>query len=85
VVSTKDGVQAQFGSDVQSADNTDQTQQQLLTAIGNQRQSVSGVSLDEEMTNLVTFQRAYQASSRVMTTIDAMLDTLINHTGTVGL
>jgi flagellar hook-associated protein 1 FlgK len=37
------------------------------------------------MTNLVTFQRGYQASARMMTTIDSMLDTLINHTGTVGL
>ncbi len=76
---------SKVGSDIQSVQNNDQTQQAVLTAIGNQRQSVSGVSLDEEMTHLVTFQRAYQASSRVMTTMDSMLDTLINHTGTVGL
>ena len=57
----------------------------MLTAISNQRQSVSGVSLDEEMTNLISYQRAYQASARMMTTIDSTLDTLINHTGTVGL
>jgi flagellar hook-associated protein 1 len=75
----------QVGSDAQSAQNTQQTQQSLLTAIDNQRQSVSGVSLDEEMTNLISFQRGYQASARMMTTIDGMLDTLINHTGTVGL
>jgi len=76
---------AQVGSDAQSAQNTQQTAQSLLNAIGNQRESVSGVSLDEEMTNLISYQRAYQASSRMMTTIDSMLDTLINHTGTVGL
>jgi flagellar hook-associated protein 1 FlgK len=46
---------------------------------------VSGVSLDEEMTNMITFQRGYQASSRVMSTMDDMLDTLINRTGRVGL
>jgi flagellar hook-associated protein 1 FlgK len=46
--------------------------------------SQSGVDLDEETTNLVTFQHAYQAAARVMTTIDSMLDTLINHTGLVG-
>ena len=42
----------------------------------------SGVSLDEEMANLVRFQRAYQASSRAMSTMDEMLDVLINRTGT---
>ena len=33
---------------------------------------------------MLTYQRAYQASSRVLTTLDDMLDTLINHTGLVG-
>jgi flagellar hook-associated protein 1 len=74
-----------IGSDVQSSQSTQQNAQSLLTAISNQRQSVSGVSLDDEMTNLITYQRAYQASARMMSTIDATLDTLINHTGTVGL
>ncbi len=73
------------GSDVQSTQNTEQIAQSVLSAISDQRQSVSGVSLDEEMTNLIQFQRGYQASARVMTTMDSMLDTLINHTGTVGL
>ena len=76
---------AQVGSDVQSNQSTLTTANTLLTSINNQRQSVSGVSLDEEMTNLITYQRAYQASARMMTTIDATFDTLINHTGTVGL
>ena len=44
----------------------------------------AGVSLDEEMTNMILYQRSYQASSRVITTVDEMLDTLINRTGTVG-
>jgi flagellar hook-associated protein 1 FlgK len=43
-----------------------------------QRQSVSGVSVDEEMANLVKFQRAFQASARVVTTVDEMLETIIN-------
>ena len=76
---------SQVGSDVQSSSSTMTTAQTMLTAISNQRQSVSGVSLDEEMTNLISYQRAYQASARMMTTIDSTLDTLINHTGTVGL
>jgi flagellar hook-associated protein 1 FlgK len=41
--------------------------------------------MDEEMTNMVRFQRGYQASARVMSTMDEMLDTLINRTGKVGL
>jgi flagellar hook-associated protein 1 FlgK len=44
----------------------------------------SGVNLDEEMTGMLMFQRAYQASARVITTVDEMLDTLVNRTGTVG-
>lgn len=48
------------------------------------REAVSGVNLDEEMTNLVTFQNAYSAAARVLTAIDEALDTLINRTGLVG-
>jgi flagellar hook-associated protein 1 len=68
----------QVGSDVQSAQNAQQTSQSLLTAISNQRQSISGVSLDEEMTNLIQFQQAYQASARVMSTIDTTIGSLLS-------
>jgi flagellar hook-associated protein 1 len=68
----------QVGGDVQSAQNSQSTSQSLLTAIGNQRQSVSGVSLDEEMTNLIQFQQAYQASARVMSTIDTTISSLLS-------
>ncbi len=71
----------QVGSNVQNAQNDQTNAQAVVTAIGNQRQSVSGVSLDEEMTNLISFQRGYEASARTMTVLDEMLDTLINHTG----
>ena len=71
----------QIGSNVQSTQNAQQTAQSLLTAISNQRQSVSGVSLDEEMTNLITYQQAYQASARVMNAINETLNTLINQVG----
>ena len=68
----------QVGGDVQSANNAQSTAQSLLTAIGNQRQSVSGVSLDEEMTNLIQYQQAYQASARVMSTINDTFSSLLN-------
>ena len=53
-------------------------------ACGYTRLSISSVSLDEEMSDLIRFQHAYSASSRVVTTIDEMLDKLINGTGVVG-
>jgi flagellar hook-associated protein 1 len=68
----------QVGGDVQSAQNSQSTSQSLLTAIGNQRQSVSGVSLDEEMTNLIQFQQAYQASARVESTINDTFTSLLS-------
>jgi flagellar hook-associated protein 1 FlgK len=43
-----------------------------------ERTSFSGVNLDEEMSNLVQFERAYQAAAKVISTIDEMLDVLIN-------
>lgn len=74
-----------LGSDVQTAKNDKTNLQSTVTAINDQRQSVSGVSLDEEMTNLISFQRGYQASARTLTAMDSMLETLIEHTGRVGL
>ncbi len=55
-----------------------------LTAVDNQRTSISGVSLDEEMTNLIKYQHSYNGASRVITTMDEILDMLINRMGLVG-
>jgi flagellar hook-associated protein 1 len=70
----------QVGNAVSSAQSSASTSAAVLSAIDNQRQSVSGVSLDEEMTNLITYQRGYEASARMMSTIDGIMDTLINKT-----
>jgi flagellar hook-associated protein 1 FlgK len=72
---------AQVGAGVQDSQAAQANSQAVVTAVSDQRQAVSGVSLDEEMTNLITFQRGYQASARALTVMDAVLDTLINHTG----
>jgi flagellar hook-associated protein 1 FlgK len=73
------------GSDVRGVKSEASNLQASLTAISSQRQSVSGVSLDEEMTNLISFQRGYQASARTLTAMDEMLEQLIEHTGKAGL
>lgn len=49
-----------------------------------QRQSVSGVSLDEEFADMIRFQQAYNAAARNMTAVDEMLDRIINQMGHVG-
>lgn len=56
----------------------------VLNGIQNSRDSVSGVSLDEEASNMMMYMSAYNASSRLMTTLDQALDVLINSTGVVG-
>jgi flagellar hook-associated protein 1 FlgK len=56
-------------------------QQVLTSQVDGAREQLSGVDLDEEMVNMISAQRAYESASRVMTTVDSMLDTLINRTG----
>ena len=56
----------------------------VLNGIQNSRDSISGISLDEEASNMMMFMSAYNAASRLMTTLDEALNTLINGTGVVG-
>lgn len=56
----------------------------VLNGIQDSRDSVSGVSLDEEASNMMTYLSAYNAAARLMTTLDEALNTLINNTGLVG-
>jgi flagellar hook-associated protein 1 FlgK len=74
-----------IGTEVADARRGEQNATALSESIEDRRQSTAGVSLDEEMTNLIRFQRGYQAAARAMTTTDTLLDTLINRTGRVGL
>ncbi|RRK02750.1 flagellar hook-associated protein FlgK [Opitutaceae bacterium TAV3] len=70
-----------FGQAVSSADTRHQSQYSIETLIREQRDSTSGVSLDEETINLVNYQRAYQASARVITILDDLLNTVVNRLG----
>ena len=55
-----------------------------LEQIANSKDSVSSVSLDEEVMNMMKYQQSYNAAARLMTTLDEALNTLINNTGVVG-
>ena len=72
-----------LGSDVASVRRTAATQQNLTAQVDGAREQLSGVNLDEEMVTMMQSQRAYEAAARVMTTLDSVLDTLINRTGLV--
>ncbi|MBW5448478.1 flagellar hook-associated protein FlgK [Cohnella sp. CFH 77786] len=74
----------QLGVQSEDAHRQVDNQDALLAQIDERRQSVSGVSLDEEMSDLIKFQHAYNAAARCMTTFDEMLDRIINSMGTVG-
>jgi flagellar hook-associated protein 1 FlgK len=52
----------------------------VLTRLENERENISGVSIDEEMTAMIEYQRAYQASARFLAVLDTILDSLINKT-----
>jgi flagellar hook-associated protein 1 FlgK len=53
-------------------------QQMVENWLTQQRDSISGVSLDEEMTELVKYQKAFEASARLVNTVDEMLDTVLS-------
>ena len=72
---------ADVGINTQHAQSMVKTQGTLLGYLEDQYESVSGVSLDEEVVNLVQFQKAYDANAKVIATITEMLDTIINKLG----
>jgi flagellar hook-associated protein 1 FlgK len=73
-----------LGVEAQSAFRRLDMQEVVTTQVGAERQSVSGVSIDEELASLVSSQHAYTASARVLTAVDEMLDVLLSRTGMVG-
>lgn len=74
-------VVGQIGTAVKSAKTNQQANNAALQQYTTQEQAVSGVSLDEEMANLLVYQRAYDASAKVVSVADAMLQTLLEHMG----
>jgi flagellar hook-associated protein 1 FlgK len=71
------GLVSTIGLDVQSAKNTEAQDIAFTKQLTTLRESNSGVSLDEELTNLIKYQRSYQASAKLITTATEMMDTVI--------
>ena len=69
---------SQVGQDTKSAESGYEQQSSLDEFYRNFRESISGVSLDEEYANLVIYQQAYEASARVITLLQELLETAIN-------
>ncbi len=76
---------AKLGIDAEKANVTCDNKEIMVNHLNNLQESVAGVSLDEEMANMIKFQNAYHAAARLLTAVDQILDRLINGTGTVGL
>lgn len=73
-----------LGVDAQAAERMKDNQIVLINQVETSRQSVSGVSLDEEMTNMIKFQHSFNANSRMITAMDEMIETIISRMGLVG-
>ncbi|MGV3614638.1 MAG: flagellar hook-associated protein FlgK [Fimbriimonas sp.] len=67
----------QVGREVKAVDDALDTQNALATQVDTQLQSVSGVSMDEEMANMLRFQRSYQAAAKALSSFDSMFDDLL--------
>ena len=65
------------GNEVLKSEAAYNHQSDMMAQLENQRESVSGVSLDEEMINLIKFQNAYTAAARLITTSDEMMQTIL--------
>lgn len=77
-------VVSELGVNMSNLNREVESQEEIVNYVDSKRASVSGVSLDEEMADMIKFQQAYNAAARSMTAIDEMLDKVINGMGIVG-
>jgi flagellar hook-associated protein 1 len=73
-----EGLVAQLGIDTRANSEILAVQEQTVSDFERRRQETSGVNLDEEVSSLILYQRAYEASARTMTVADSMLQTLLS-------
>jgi flagellar hook-associated protein 1 FlgK len=69
---------SRVGTDIQYAETRVDNQTEMLTYLDNYRESVSGVSLDEEMINLIQYQRSYESAAKLISVVDELLTTLMS-------
>ncbi len=69
---------SRVGSDVQNASMNLEHHAMTVDQMENYRESICGVSLDEEMVNLVKYQQGYAAAAKLIDTVQQMMDTVIN-------
>lgn len=67
-----------LGNETSEVIRAEANQSKVLNGIESSRMSITGVSLDEEMVNLIQFQHSYSASAKVISTLDSLLDVVIN-------
>ncbi|MFL2098371.1 flagellar hook-associated protein FlgK [Marinilactibacillus psychrotolerans] len=75
------GMVTDMGIIKQQSDNMLDTQEGLMALLEQRRESVSGVDINGEVTDMIKYSSAFQANSKVLSTLSEMLDTLINRTG----
>lgn len=72
------GILTGLGNKIQEADFMEQSQTLIVNQLQNQKEQITGVSIDEEMTRLVQFEQAYQAASKIINTVNEMVDTILS-------
>ncbi|MBI4280110.1 MAG: flagellar hook-associated protein FlgK [Armatimonadetes bacterium] len=75
------GMVARVGVEARDAERQVSNQELLLNQLKQRREAASGVSLDEEMTNMLRYQRAYEAAARMVSAVDEMLQILLREMG----
>lgn len=75
---------ARLGVQTQEAKRNVENQELLVSHLENRKEAASGVSLDEEMSNMVRYQHAYNAAARIITAIDEMISIVVEKMGVVG-
>lgn len=68
----------EIGTDISDASFLKSSQEMITQQLMNQRDEITGVSLDEEMTKLIQYEQAYQAAAKIITTVDQMMETVLS-------
>jgi len=69
---------SQIGLEIENASSSVAQEDMVVTQMETLKDSYSGVNLDEEMINLTKFQRSFEAASKIIKTIDEMMQTIVN-------